>query len=56
MRDVTSQSFYTADAKALYDEVWVKFSDEVKARLKGTFSYGFGASKLSGTVTEARLS
>ena len=50
--DATSQSFYTADAKVLYDEVWVELSDEVKTRLKGTFNYGFGASKLSGTVTK----
>ena len=48
---VNSRELYTADASTLYDEVWAKLSPNTQARLKGTFNYGFGASKLTGTVS-----
>ena len=47
-----SREFYTDDAATLYDEVWAKMSTSVQAKLSGTFNYGFGASKLTGTVAK----
>jgi hypothetical protein len=49
---VDSRELHTADASTLYDEVWVNLSSSTQARLRETFNYGFGASKLTGTVTE----
>ena len=47
-----SREFYTDDATTLYNEVWAKLSTAVQAKLSGTFNYGFGASKLTGTVAK----
>jgi hypothetical protein len=47
-----SREFYTDDAATLYNEVWAKLSTSVQTKLSGTFNYGFGASKLTGTVAK----
>ena len=47
-----SREFYTDDAATLYNEVWAKLSTSVQTKLSGTFNYGFGASKLAGTVAK----
>ena len=47
-----SREFYTDDAATLYNEVWAKLTTSVQAKLSGTFNYGFGASKLTGTVVK----
>ena len=48
----TSRDFYTADARALYDDVYNELTVSIKNQVQGDINYGFGAKKLTVRVTD----